>query len=301
MSIIPMKKILFSLLLTAVLAPLGALADLKVATLHPLITDLAKEVGGRHVTVVSLMKPGSDPHAFAPTPGQLASVSDARLILASGKGMETYLDKMSDNLSAGQEILEVGRRVPTLRINAKDDLFVCCPAHSSGGIDPHWWHSISAMRRATSIVADEFAKADPANAAAYKANASAYETRLSQLDSWVKQQVAKIPRKDRKLSTSHLAFGYFCRDYGFKALPVQGLTRERDPSPQYLAESIKTIRKEGIPAIFPEDMANPRVLQAMVAETGVKLGGVLIADGSVSDYETMIRKNVTAIVAGLAR
>ncbi|MEM7010375.1 MAG: metal ABC transporter substrate-binding protein [Verrucomicrobiota bacterium] len=275
-------------------------AELKVATLHPLITDLAKQVGGNKVTVVGLMKPGADPHAFSPTPGQLASVSNAKLILASGKGMETYLPKMQDNLSAGQRILEVGRRVPSLKISGKDELFVCCPAHSVGGLDPHWWHSPSAMQRATLIVAEEFSKADPANAATYKANADAYRSKLRQLDSWAKKQFSVIPRSKRKLTTSHLAFGYLCRDYGFKALPVQGLTRERNASPSYLAEAISQIKKQKIPAVFPEQLANPKVLKAMVSETGVKLGGTLIADGSVSSWEKMFQHNVSTIVRGLS-
>lgn len=278
---------------------LPAQAGMKVGSLHPLISDLAKQVGGSHVTVVSLMAPGADPHEFQPTPSQLASVSSAKLILASGKGMESYLPKLRDNLSPGQEIYEVGRKVPSVRISAGDELFVCCPAHTHGGIDPHWWHSVSAMKRATSELANAFAKADPSNAAAYRANAKAYEARLSQLDSWIKVQISAIPRSNRKLCTSHLAFAYFCRDYGFKALPIQGLTREQNPSPSYLAESIREIEKQGIPAVFPEHLANPKILQAMVSQTGVKLGGKLIADGSVTNYESMMRSNVRAIVSAL--
>jgi len=288
------KLFLTLLLLFSLTAPTWA--DLKVATLHPLMTDLAQEVGGSKVSVVSLMPPGSDPHEFQPTPSDLARASSARLILASGKGLETYLGKLQDNLAPGQEILEVGRKVPSIKISASDELFVCCPAHSSGGIDPHWWHSVSAMKRAVRIVKDEFSRVDPANAGVYSANADAYTARLTQLDSWVKQQFSAIPRKSRKLCTSHLAFGYLCRDYGFEALPIQGLSRERDPSPQYLADSIFAIRKENIPAAFPEQLANPKVLQAMVSETGINMGGELIADGSVRDYEAMMRHNVSTIV-----
>ncbi len=292
--------LLFACLIQATLV-LPSLAGLKVGSLHPLITDLAKQVGGSHVTVVQLMAPGADPHQFQPTPAQLASVADAKLILASGKGLETYLPKLRDNLSAGQEIVEVGRKVPSVRISAGDELFVCCPAHTHGGIDPHWWHSVSAMKRATSVLGDEFAKADPANSAAYKANAKAYEARLSQLDSWIKVQLASVPRGNRILCTSHLAFAYFCRDYGFKALPLQGLSKEQNPSPAYLAKSIHEIEKQGIPAVFPESLANPKILQAMVSQTGVKLGGELVADGSVASYEEMMRNNVATIVASLAK
>jgi zinc/manganese transport system substrate-binding protein len=282
----------------------NASADLKVATLHPLMTDLANKVGGGKVTVVSLLKPGSDPHDFQPSPADLARVRDAGVILASGKGLEPYLPKLRDNLAAGQKIVEVGRTIPSIRVSAGDQLFICCPAHASGGIDPHWWHSVSGMKRATRVVAEEFAAADPANAGSYSAGAAAYTAQLDALDGWIRGQFARIPRNDRKLCTAHLAFGYLCRDYGFRALPVQGLSRESSPSPGYLAETINAIKREKVRAIFPENIANPKVLQAMVAQTGVKQGQTLIADGtgtgSAATYEGMMRQNVGRIVASLA-
>jgi zinc/manganese transport system substrate-binding protein len=282
----------------------SAFADLKVATLHPLMSDLASQVGGSHVAVVSLLKPGGDPHEFQPSPGDLSRIRDAGVILASGKGLEPYLPKLRDNLAPGQKIVEVGRTIPSVRISAGDQLFICCPAHASGGIDPHWWHSVSGMKRATRVVAEEFAAADPANASAYSAGAASYTAKLDGLDGWIRGQLARVSRNDRKLCTAHLAFGYLCRDYGFRALPVQGLSRESSPSPQYLAETINSIKREKVRAIFPENIANPKVLEAMVSQTGVKLGQTLIADGtgtgSAASYEGMMRQNVARIVAALA-
>jgi zinc/manganese transport system substrate-binding protein len=299
-----MKRFILLTFLAGLLLAGTAAANLKVATLHPLMSDLAANVGGSKVTVVSLLNPGGDPHEFQPSPGDLARIRDAGVILASGKGLEPYLPKLRDNLAPGQKIVEVGRTIPSIRISSSDELFICCPAHASGGIDPHWWHSVSGMKRATRVVAEAFAEADPANAGAYSAGAAAYTAKLDGLDGWVRGQFARVPRNDRKLCTAHLAFGYLCRDYGFRALPVQGLSRESSPSPQYLAESINAIKREKVRAIFPENIANPKVLQAMVSQTGAKLGQPLIADGtgtgSAATYEGMMRQNVSRIVASLA-
>ena len=77
------------------------------------------------------------------------------------------------------------------------------------------------------------------------------------------------------------AFGYLCKEFGLKAIPVQGLNRERDPSPRYLAETIQILRRERARAIFPETLANPKVLAAMVRESAVEVApGSLIADGN---------------------
>ncbi len=287
----------------ALLAEQALSAELKVVALHPLMADLARNVGGDRVEVVSLLKPGDGVHEFAPKPAQMSEAARANLVLASGKHLETYLDKLRDSLPAGVEIIEVGRTIPSMKISGDDELFVCCPAHSVGGIDPHWWHSVSNMRRAVRVVEKAFTNADPQGKDYYSQKAGEYTRRLEALDGWVRARVAEIPREQRKLVTAHLAFGYFCREYGFKALPIQGLTRERQPTAQYLTESIKTLQREKIRAVFPEHDANPKVISQLVAETGVNLGGKLVADGSASGdlgtYEGMMRHNVQTIVDGL--
>ncbi len=277
-------------------------ADLKVATLHPLLTDLARNVGGDHVEVVSLMKSGGDPHDFEPSPGDLVRIRDARVILASGKGLEIYLPRLAANLSPGQELFEVGKKIPSIRVEV-GELFICCPAHSRGGLDPHWWQGIGNMRRAARYVAEEFSRLDPGNAAAYRANAAAFDTRLAALKSWADKTLAAIPRGDRELVTGHAAFSYFCREFGFRSIPVQGLSREREPSPAYLAETIRQLRQEKVRAVFPEQVANPKVLASIASEAGVKIGPALIADGTgqgdAATFEGMIRHNVSAIASAL--
>lgn len=276
---------------------------LEVVALHPLMGDLARNVGGGEVGVTDFMGLSDDVHSFQPSPSQMARAASADLVLASGKHLETYLDKLRDSLPDTVEVVEVGRPIRSMRISADDELFVCCPAHTVGGIDPHWWHSVDNMKRAARVVADAFGEADPSNRSAYQSRAAEYIRRLDVLDGWIRAQVSRIPQSDRKLVTAHLAFGYFCRDYGFRALPVQGLTRERQATAQYLAETVETLRGEGVKAVFPEHQANPKVLEQLVAETGVKLGGRLIADGNghgaASSYEGMMRHNVEAIVAAL--
>ena len=292
-------KLLLSTLVSIFLA-CPVIAGIKVGTLHPLLDDLAKNVGGEHVQVIPLMPPGGDPHAFRPTPSTMAQAVQCQLILASGKGLETYLGKLADNLPPNTRIIETGKKVPSLTVE-EGALFVCCPHHSQGSLDPHWWHSPEAVGRAARYLAKDFAEADPANAKAYKANAKAFKQRMVALSDWIKTQLAPIPKKARILATAHAAFGYFCRDFKFRALPVQGLGRERDPSPSYFAETTTALREQDVRAVFPEKLANPKILSALAREAGVKVGGTLEADASSVGitYEKMMRGNVAAITAAL--
>jgi zinc/manganese transport system substrate-binding protein len=274
-------------------------AELKVASLHPLITDVARQVAGQHAHVVQLIDPHADPHHFQPTPKSLLKAKGARLYLASGKNLETYLDKLSNTLGNNAKVIEVGRTVPSQKISGRDSHYVCCPVHAQGAIDPHWWHRVSNMQKAARIIAKEFAMADPPNTKTYKANAAAYSKRLETLNTWIKREVSRIPRKSRILSTAHAAFGYFCKEYGFQALPLKGLTAHQKTSASYQAQAIQEVRKHGVKAIFPELRANPKSLQIIAKETGVEIAGTLVADGAPS-YEKMMRDNVTNIVTALA-
>ena len=289
------------LLASALLFASSAFAGLKVATLHPIVADLARKVGGEHVEVVEILKPGGDVHHFEPATKDIAAMRGSQLVLASGKGLETFLDKLRDSLGGSARLVEVGEKVPSIP-------YVCDHDHSEehdhhhGEFDPHWWHSAENMQRAARIVADVFAEADPANEAAYAANAKTASKRFGELKTWAKIEIAKIDRADRKLVTAHNAFGYFCKEYGFEPISILGVSRSDDSSLKHVTESIATIREHGIKAAFPEDQANPKVLAGIVRSTGVKMGDPLVADGTAKHahtFETMIAHNVRAIVLAL--
>lgn len=286
-------KTLFFLLLTL------TAHGLDVASLHPLITDAVKQVGGKRVSVVEVVKPGMNVHKFQPKAADIKKMAKARLIFASGKNLEPYLKGLKDSLRAGQMVVEVGRTIPSQKISRKDQIYACCPHHAEGGIDPHWWHNVGNMERAIRVIEKALIKADPAGKATYEANSKVARQRLDQLDRWVKGQIATIPRGMRHLVTAHAAFGYFCKAYGFKATFVQGLSADGEVPADQLAKSILELRKERIPMVFPESAANPKVLQQIAKQSGAKVGKPLIADGSTKSYQAMIQANVTNIVKGL--
>ncbi len=290
-------------LLAAIISHFAVAADagIRVVSLHPLLADLAREIAGDKAEIVDLLKPGGDAHHFEPTAKEIAGIRGAALILASGKGLENFLGSLRDSLP-GVPLIEVGNTIPSIKIEPGQEIFYCCPEHSRGAVDPHWWHSPENMKRAARIIADELTKVDPNNAASYKAAGAAEVTKIAGYKAWAQQQLAQIPRAERKLVTAHAAFSYFCKEFGFKSIPILGLSREDEASAQYVAAAVKIIKEEGIKAVFPEDQANPKVLREIVKETGVVLGQPLVADGTSPEVHTfsgMLRHNVDAIIAAL--
>jgi len=278
---------------------------LKIASFSTVLTEIAQQVGGNHVTVVGLLQPGQDPHEYQPTPDDLKQAADANLILLSGKHIEHYLDKVQQATGGKAASLAVGDALPNLKMKADPDEPAEKAAADRNGMidDPHWWNSISNVEKATVIVRDELIKLDPANRADYESNAKAYLAKLADLDKWAKRKVAELPRDKRKLVTSHDAFQYFSKDYGFKVYAIEGVSTETEPSDRHIADLIDEIKKQQVKAIFLESMLNPKVSTEITKETGAKIGGTLYADGlgdgDGSTYDGMMRHDISTIVDAL--
>jgi ABC-type Zn uptake system ZnuABC Zn-binding protein ZnuA len=277
-----------------ILACIGyAKAELKVASLSTITTEIAQNVGGTAIRVTPLIRPGIDPHDFQPSPWDVREIEGADLVLLTGKGMEGYLTKLEDAVGKKSKFVDVGADIPTLTL--KED----------GRIveDPHWWHSIANMKKATSVIRRHFVEADPANKALYAKNAAAYLAKLTDLEKWARQEIAKLPHDKRKLVTSHDALQYFAQDYGFKIYAVEGVSPEDQPSSKKITDLINTTREQEVKAVFFESFKNPKVIAEITKETGAKIGGELFVDGlgekEASTYSDMIQHNIQTIVENL--
>lgn len=277
-----------------------AAEPLRVAVLHPLLGDLARQVGGDRVEVIDLIGPNGDPHHFEAKPDDLRRAEAAKIYLASGMGLEGYLPKVKAIISNKAMLIEVGASLPPIYGSHDCDDHDHSHDHAHE-VDPHWWHSIDLFRRATGIVAEAMTAAAPDDAAFFKQNAASYRSKLDELERWARREIAKIPRDRRHLATAHAAFNYFCKDFGFIAHPLQGLNREQTPAPAELAALVGDLRANHVAAIFPEKESNPKILGTLTNDTGIRLGDPLIADGTGGfGYSAMYRHNVEAIVKGLA-
>lgn len=276
---------------------LAGAAPLKVASLSTVLTDIARNVGGDQVEVTEVVKAGVDPHEFQPTPGDVEAVASAQLVLISGKGLEGYLSKLEQSVGGGKDkFVDVGGQIgSSLKLKEAGRTVE----------DPHWWHSVANVKRAANVLRDAFSRASPADAAYFIAHAASYEQRLDALSNDLKLEVSTLPRDRRKLVTSHDAFQYFARDYGFKIYPVEGVSTSDEPSSSQVSELLATIKAQKVKAVFFENMQNPKVIQEITRETGATVGGELYADGlgpaggDAATYEDMMRHNVNTVVGAL--
>lgn len=278
----------------------------RVLATTTLVADLAARVGGARTKVDTLMGPGVDPHRYQPTASDLHRLREAHLVLFNGLHLE---GKMADLFakSAG--------RVRAVGVADALDRAQLRSADIDGGEhDPHVWFDVKLWAKCVPVVRDALVALDPEGQATYEANAAAYLDELAALDAEVRAEVARVPAARRKLVTSHDAFGYFGRAYGFEVKGLQGVStasetgiRDRDELARYLGSN-------RVPAVFTETSVPDEGLKA-VLETcrrdykhDVKLIGgddalysdALGATGApTGTYPGMVRHNVKVLVAAL--
>jgi zinc/manganese transport system substrate-binding protein len=173
--------------------------------------------------------------------------------------------------------------------------------HHHGEFDPHAWQSVHNAEVYVKNIADALCAADAAGCNSYRANAEAYRNQLEALDAEIKAAVAEVPKDKRTIITSHDAFGYFEHEYGLNFLAPEGVSTESEASAADVAALIKQIKEDKASAIFVENVTNPRLMEQIGNETGLKIGGELYSDalsdmtGPAATYIDLMRHNIKTI------
>ena len=288
-------------------APAAAQDRVKVIASFSILADLVKNVGGDRVDLSVLVGRGSDAHVYAPTPADARKVAEARLVVVNGLGFEGWLDRLI-KAAGGKATVVVAAKGIKARKAAGDHDHDRKHGHKhdhDDDVDPHAWQNVLNVKTYVANIRDALASADPAGTDTYKANAAAYSARLDALNADVRAAIAKIPSARRKIITNHDAFGYFGAAYGIRFVAPQGVATESEPSARDVARIISQIRRQRIPAVFLENISDPRLMQRIAKETGAKIGGTLYSDaltaanGPAPTYIDMMRHNLGTLTGAL--
>lgn len=301
---IPMRRALAILTVAfiAALSPTQAQERLNVVATFSILGDFAKNVGGDRISVTTLVGPNSDTHVYTPTPADAKKITDAKLVIVNGLGLEGWLPRLVKS-SGGKATTVVATKGITPRKSESGDHD---HAHAAEDADPHAWQSVVNAKIYVANIRDALVAVDPAGADAYKANATAYLSKLDALDAEVRESIAKIPPERRSVISTHDAFGYFAAAYGIRFIAPQGVSTESEPSARDIAAIITQIKKQKIPAVFLENVSDPRLMRRMASETGANIGGTLYSDSLTDEkgpgptYIDMVRHNIKALTSALS-
>jgi zinc/manganese transport system substrate-binding protein len=280
--------------------PVWAAEKINVVASFSILGDLVQQVGAEHVSVSTLVGPNGDAHVYQPTPQDTVRLTKSRLFVVNGLGFEGWMERLVSASHYKGTVITASQGIKPQTFTDADDA-----AHPHVTQDPHAWHNIPNAEQYVHNIADGLSQIDPEHKAEYQANAANYIQQLDQLDKTLLQEFAAIPADQRKMITSHDAFGYLSARYQITTIAPQGMSTESEASASDVAKIIKQIRKEKIKALFVENISDPRLMQQISKETNVNPGKELFSDalsdanGPASTYLDMMRYNTTQILSAM--
>lgn len=279
----------------------GGLPD--VLAVETFLADIAQNVAGDRLKVTALIPAGIDPHAFQPTPQDVARIAESQVLIANGAGLEEWLQEVLENAGGQRLNIEASAGLTSRQPRADERI---ADEHEGEG-DPHFWLDPIRVIRYAENIRDGLTQADPGGKETYAQNTASYTNQLRELDAWIAGQVQQISEARRLLVTNHESFGYFADRYGFQVVGtvIPGVSTGASPSARQLAQLVDRLRVTGAPAIFLETGVNPQLADQLARETGIRVvtglytHSVAPTDANAPTYIEMMRYNVRRIVEAL--
>ncbi len=301
--------------------------SLQVVASTSIVGDVVRQVVGSAAKVDVLMQVGQNPHAYEPTPRDIARVEDSHIVFVNGLNLEEALMETIENV-AGSYIVPVSAGIAVLgdedeqthehdhdeegdHEDHDEDGDEGHHHHTAG--DPHFWFDPTNVIIWTGNIAKALSEADPANRATYESNRDAFITELETLDREIRQEVSAIPAARRKLVVDHVALTYFADEYGFKIIGevIPSVTDQAEPSARHIAELTKVVQDEEVSAIFIGGTAGRglrNLVRSVAQEAGREIQIVELLTGSLAprgsrgdSYVDFVEFNTEQIVSALTR
>lgn len=258
---------------------------IKIVAAEDVYGEVAKAVGGDHVTVTSIITgSNSDPHDFEPTPKTAKTVSNASVVIYNGIGYDNWMDQLISSSSKHDK---------KNTINVGDDVM-----GKQNGDNPHIWYQPETMPRVSTVLADQLAKIDPKHAEDYRHQASNYQDSLQPfLDLVNKLQQPKLKR----IEVTEPVF-----DYMLNALNYQSNNRNfplaieegTDPAPKDVAQMQNDLKEGKIAFLIENIQVNSPIIDQLVKlakENDVPIVKVTETLPEGKDYKTWMMDQLKQI------
>ncbi|GAC1457241.1 MAG: metal ABC transporter substrate-binding protein [Chamaesiphon sp.] len=239
---------------------------LVVTTVAPL-TNIVSNIAGDRVEVKGIIPEGTDSHTFEPRPSDADLLSKANLIIVNGLHLESPTEKLANaSKPKNTKIYELGPHTITQDRWMFDFSF----PKEKGDPNPHLWVNTKYAEVYAKLAAQQLTELDPKNKDYFATNLKNYLQRLEALDKVMREVVASIPPKNRKLLTYHDSWAYWSREYGFQVIGAIQPSDFKEPSAQEVARLVEQIRQVGVPAIFGSEVYPSKVEEQIAREAHVK-------------------------------
>lgn len=268
--------------------------------------DFTLKIAGDRVNLYNMVPSGMEPHDWEPSPKDVAGLSDADLFIYNGAGMEGWAEKVVSSINNPDLILVEASKGIQLERSEHEEASDEENGHSHEDLeyDPHVWLDPMKAKLQMEAIRDGLIQADPENSSFYQERFQEYSEKLNALDEAFRQAVKSFSKKE--IVVAHEAFGYLCHAYGLEQVAIEGLSGESEPTPARMAEIIDFVREHEVRVIFFEELASPKVAEAIARETGVRTALLNPLEGLTDDnlkagkdYFSVMEENLEALKQAL--
>ena len=304
---------------------------LKIYTSFYPMYDFAKKIGGDKVEVTNLVPAGTEPHDWEPSAKDLAKISEADLLVYSGAGMESWIEKLDETTKDSKLVkVEASHGVDLIKSehhhdhedahehedehkdedkdakeeNHEHDHEDAHEHHHHGAYDPHVWLAPQNAKIEMKNIKDALVKADAANKDYYEKNFETYSKKIDELDNKFLTSLEKT--KSKNIVVSHEAFAYLCKAYGIKQIGIEGLSPDSEPDASRMAEVTKFAKENNVKYIFFEELVSPKVSETIAKEVGAKTAVLNPLEGlsedqlkAGEDYFSIMESNLKVLLEAL--
>lgn len=273
-----------------------------IVTTTGILADLVQNIAGPELTVQGLMGPGTDPHLYKASQGDIRKLASAEIIFYNGLHLEGKMTEILEKMSQNKKVIAVSSDINKQKLIPLEG--------ATSTYDPHVWFNVGLWRQTIPVIHEALAESFPAYASSFKENAARMDSLYADLHQWVTEQVASVPETQRKLITAHDAFGYFGKAYDIEVYGLQGISTVAEYGVNDINRMVDLILETRIRAVFVETSVPQRSIEAVVAGVRAKggtvnIGGTLYSDAlggpdsRADTYIDMVRHNVRTIVQAL--
>jgi zinc/manganese transport system substrate-binding protein len=213
--------------------------------------DLARQIGGEHVVVTSILSnPDEDPHLFETSPSTARAVADAEIVIYNGAGYDPWMEKLVSASSASSRTAIVAASLTGRK----------------EGDNPHLWYDPATLPAVAKALSGELAKRDPANAADYKTNLAKFTASMAKIG----KEIANVRKAygGTEVTATEPVFGYMAEALGFKMLNGKFQTavmNDAEPTPGQVIAFEKSLKNGSAKVLFYNsqvtDQATERLLE----------------------------------------
>ena len=284
-----MRKLL--VLITLLLVSTNGFSEpLRVfASVLPIKTFVEK-VGGEHVEVRAMVRPGFNPHTYDPTPQQISALAKTALYVRTGVPFEKSWMVRIHSANPKMQVLDArtGITLREMKAHGHDE-----HGHESEhqdhededkhDQDPHVWTSPMLVKHMLGNIRDKLSELDPAHAADYARNHDIFLAELEVLDNEIDALLE--PLSNRKFMVFHPAWGYFADRYHLTQVPIE--YQGKEAGARRIAELIEHAKHEQIRVIFVQPQFDRRSARQVAEAIN---GRVIAVDPLAANYVDNLRR-----------